>query len=68
MVDDFLAEVRAVPVPIDAEMGRIAIAAFERCGKGRHQAALNMGDCFAYAARSMMCRYCARVTIFRAPM
>lgn len=54
MVDDFLAEVRAVPVPIDAEMGRIAIAAFERCGKGRHQAALNMGDCFAYAcARSM---------------
>lgn len=54
MVDDFLEEVRAVPVPIDAEMGRLAIAAFERYGRGRHQAALNMGDCFAYAcARSM---------------
>ncbi len=31
----------------------IAIAAFDRYGKGRHPAALNMGDCFAYAcARS----------------
>lgn len=27
----------------------VAEAAFERFGKGRHPAALNMGDCFAYA-------------------
>ncbi len=26
-----------------------AFAAFVRFGKGRHPAALNMGDCFAYA-------------------
>jgi len=27
----------------------MAIDAFERFGKGRHPAALNFGDCFAYA-------------------
>jgi ribonuclease VapC len=27
----------------------IALQAFERYGKGRHPARLNMGDCFAYA-------------------
>lgn len=28
---------------------RLATDAYERYGKGRHPAALNMGDCFAYA-------------------
>ena len=28
---------------------RLAHAAFLRCGKGRHPARLNMGDCFSYA-------------------
>lgn len=27
----------------------IALDAYDRFGKGRHKAALNMGDCFAYA-------------------
>lgn len=37
-------------VPISGEIGRGALAAFERYGKGRgHPAQLNMGDCFAYA-------------------
>jgi ribonuclease VapC len=36
-------------MPIDAELGQMAIDAFERFGKGRHPAALNLGDCFAYA-------------------
>jgi len=41
-------------VPITAEIGGLAIDAFERFGRGRHPAALNMGDCFAYAcARSL---------------
>ena len=30
-------------------IGQIAVAAHTRFGKGRHKAALNMGDCFAYA-------------------
>ena len=31
------------------EQARLAVAAFERMGKGRHPARLNYGDCFAYA-------------------
>lgn len=29
--------------------GEMAVEAFDRFGKGRHPARLNMGDCFAYA-------------------
>jgi len=52
-VHKFLVSVGAEIMPIDTEIGDAAIAAFGRFGKGRHPAALNMGDCFAYAcARS----------------
>ena len=34
---------------MDTSCGRAAISAFDRFGKGRHAAALNLGDCFAYA-------------------
>lgn len=45
------AEVRIIEIPAHAH--RLALDAFERFGKTRHPAALNMGDCFAYAcARS----------------
>jgi ribonuclease VapC len=38
-------------VPITDEIGRAALDAFDRYGKGRgHPAQLNMGDCFAYGA------------------
>jgi ribonuclease VapC len=36
-------------VPVDADQVEIARAAWRRFGKGRHPAALNFGDCFAYA-------------------
>ena len=36
-------------VSIGEEEARLATEAFSRYGKGRHRAALNMGDCFAYA-------------------
>jgi ribonuclease VapC len=36
-------------IGISEEIGRAAIIAFTRFGKGRHPAALNMGDCFSYA-------------------
>lgn len=49
LVEDFLRlveiEVRAIP----ADARRIAVEAHARFGKGRHPAALNFGDCFAYA-------------------
>jgi len=45
---------RIAVVPITEEIGRAALDAFDRYGKGRrHPAQLNMGDCFAFA--------CARV-------
>jgi len=49
VVDSFLSEVNATVIPIDATTAREALSAFARFGKGRHPAALNMGDCFAYA-------------------
>jgi ribonuclease VapC len=36
-------------IPIQPDVGEAAIDAHIRYGKGRHPAALNMGDCFAYA-------------------
>jgi ribonuclease VapC len=44
----FLQEARVQLMDIGDEVGRTALVAFERFGKGRHRAALNMGDCFAY--------------------
>jgi ribonuclease VapC len=36
-------------VPLTDGMATKAAVAFERFGKGRHPAGLNLGDCFAYA-------------------
>ena len=49
VLEQFLEQVRAKTMPISTELGRSAIAAFDRFGRGRHPARLNMGDCFAYA-------------------
>ena len=46
----FMEQTQVRVAPLDAQAGRLAIVAFERFGKGRHAAGLNMGDCFAYAA------------------
>jgi ribonuclease VapC len=49
LVDRFLEETNATVVSIDRPTGIAAVAVFDRFGKGRHPAGLNMGDCFAYA-------------------
>lgn len=36
-------------LPFETEHWGAALEAFERFGKGRHPAALNFGDCLAYA-------------------
>jgi len=36
-------------VALDVDQARAALVAWRRFGKGRHPAALNFGDCFAYA-------------------
>lgn len=42
-------EVGVQTVPIGDAERELALDAFDRYGKGRHPAQLNMGDCFAYA-------------------
>ena len=49
VVENFLADTEIEVTPITPAIGRAAIEAFDRYGKGRHRAALNLGDCFAYA-------------------
>ncbi|MFA6508133.1 MAG: type II toxin-antitoxin system VapC family toxin [Treponemataceae bacterium] len=41
-------------IPFDSGQAEIALAAWRRFGKGRHPAALNLGDCAAYALASVM--------------
>ena len=49
-ISELLQETNVSIIPITPEIGKLALAAFERYGKGRgHPAQLNMGDCFAYA-------------------
>lgn len=51
LVDGFLEAIRAQEIVIDAEVGLNALDAMARYGKmAGHPAALNFGDCFAYAA------------------
>lgn len=46
----YLAAARVEIIPISPEIGRLAIIARSRFGKGTgHAARLNLGDCFAYA-------------------
>ncbi|NBB65343.1 PIN domain-containing protein [Pseudomonas sp. ODNR1LW] len=49
VVEDFLLLAHIEVRPIPAEARREAIRAHARYGKGRHPAALNFGDCCAYA-------------------
>ena len=48
-VEEFLTLADIVITPVSVETRGLAIDAFARFGKGRHRAALNFGDCFAYA-------------------
>lgn len=47
-LDDLLRELHVRIVTVDAEQIAAARAGFRRYGKGRHEAGLNYGDCFAY--------------------
>lgn len=48
-LERFLAEAEIDIVAVDRSHADLACEAFRRFGKGRHSAALNIGDCFAYA-------------------
>ena len=47
--DLFLHQANVDIVSVDAEQVDMARVAWRKYGKGRHPAALNFGDCFAYA-------------------
>ena len=48
-LSDFLQEFSVTTIPFGERHWREAASAFRRFGKGRHPAALNFGDCMAYA-------------------
>ena len=52
LLERFLALISAEVVDVSVHQATLAIEAFRRFGKGRHPAALNIGDCFAYALAS----------------
>ena len=49
LLDAYLAQIDAEVVPVDRVQALLAREAFDRYGKGRHKARLNLGDCFVYA-------------------
>ena len=48
-LDLFLATAAIEVVAFERQQAELARAAFQRFGKGRHPAGLNLGDCYAYA-------------------
>lgn len=49
-LEGLLRELDVTVVPFGEREWRAAVEAFLRFGRGRHKAALDFGDCFAYAA------------------
>ncbi len=49
LLNDFLREAEIEIIPFTADHYDLAVDAFQQYGKGRHPAALNFGDCLAYA-------------------
>jgi ribonuclease VapC len=50
-----------VVLPLNPQQVQAALEAFRRYGKGRHPAALNLGDCCAYA----LTKICSVLLIFK---
>jgi len=48
-LEQFLNIVRIEVVSVTPQHAELAIEAFRRFGRGRHRAALKIGDCFSYA-------------------
>jgi ribonuclease VapC len=48
-LENFLRQSRIEIVAVSLSQAELAIEAFRRFGRGRHRAALNIGDCFSYA-------------------
>ncbi|MBC2774992.1 type II toxin-antitoxin system VapC family toxin [Rhizobium sp. AQ_MP] len=53
IVSRFFGAPNVTSVAFDSKHYQAAEQAFERFGKGRHPAGLNMGDCFSYAVATL---------------
>lgn len=56
LIERFLGEVEVVVLAFEERHWRAAIEASRRFGRGRHPAALNFGDCLAYATARVAAR------------
>jgi ribonuclease VapC len=56
LLDAFRGEMRVVVIPFDDRHHEVADEAHARYGKGHHPAALNYGDCMAYATARLAAR------------
>jgi ribonuclease VapC len=54
LLDQLVSRTRIEIVAVNTEMGRLAVKAFSRYGKGRHPAGLNFGDCLSYGAANTL--------------
>ena len=52
-VTDLVRELGITVVPFGEAEWQAAVAAYQRFGRGRHKAALNVGDCLSYATASV---------------
>jgi ribonuclease VapC len=53
LLEDLVEELGITVVPFGESEWRRAAAAFSKYGRGRHKAALNFGDCLAYATAAI---------------
>lgn len=49
LVEKLQSDLEVAVLPIEKDIGDLAINAHKKYGKGRHKAGLNFGDCFSYA-------------------
>jgi ribonuclease VapC len=47
--DNFLIDGKIKTAPLSDEIGKLAVEAYAKYGKGRHPARLNLADCYSYA-------------------
>lgn len=53
LYERFLQEWGVITLPFDDRHAEVALEAFQRFGKGRHSAKLNLGDCHCYATAKL---------------
>jgi ribonuclease VapC len=53
-IDALIEDIGIETIAFDQAQAKVTREAFRRFGKGRHRAALNLGDCFVYALAKIL--------------